>query len=404
MRAVLASTSWDATAASMLAMVESTPRRTPELAPWVEEIADVAHNVNRLRQHESVRYAKTAIIGAGPTGLSVAYHLGHDAHLFDMNPMVGGSCRSFKDNGFTFDYPGHIMSSDDPYVLELYDLLLGSNVHWQVREAWVYSKNVYTRHEAQTSYPSFGYPLRGGSQALMSGFVPNIKGTIELNAEVIRLSPKQRTITLADGRRYQYEHLISTMALPELVRMAGGEAPEEVRKAALGLQYVSARYVTIGVARENITDMHSIHYPGGTVFHRIFVQGNASPECNAAGGFCFTCEISYSPELKPVQASGQALIDQCVRDCIKAGLIREDDRIIAAAEVDMPYAYVVDDHARAANVDIIKNWLSAHDIVLAGCYSEWVCDSDHAFIAGKRAAEAVSAAKLVEPLKAASAE
>src|SRR5213075_1228848 len=37
----------------------------------------------------------------------------------------------------------------DPYVLKLYDKLLGDNVHWQDREAWVYSKQVYTRYPFQ---------------------------------------------------------------------------------------------------------------------------------------------------------------------------------------------------------------------------------------------------------------
>ena len=41
------------------------------------------------------------------------------------------------------------MFSNDPYVHELYQMLLGDNVHWQDREAWIYSKNVYTRYPFQ---------------------------------------------------------------------------------------------------------------------------------------------------------------------------------------------------------------------------------------------------------------
>jgi protoporphyrinogen oxidase len=252
----------------------------------------------------------------------------------------------------------------------------------------------------------FGYPLRGGFQALMSGFVPHIKGTIELNADVVEISPKQRIITLADGRRYEYEHMISTMPLPELVRMVGDEAPEEVRQAGQGLRHISVRCVNIGVARENITDKHWIYYPEDTIFHRIFVQGNASPECNAPGGFGFTCEITYSPQWKPLPLTGQELIDRCVQDCIKVGMIREDDTIIAASEVDMPYAYVIYDHARARNVETIRQWFAQYGIVLAGRYSEWeYYNSDHAFIAGKKAAEAViEAQKWAEEKKSALAE
>jgi hypothetical protein len=50
------------------------------------------------------------------------------------------------------------------------------------------------------------------------------------------------------------------------------------------------------------------------------------------------------------------------------------------------------DHQRAANVQTIRSWLARYDIVLAGRYSEWeYYNSDHAFIAGKKAAETVMA-------------
>jgi UDP-galactopyranose mutase len=73
-------------------------------------------------------------------------------------------------------------------------------------------------------------------------------------------------------------------------------------------------------------------------------------------------------------------------------MLRTDDAILVANQVDMPYAYVVYDHARAANVATVKAWMAQHDIILAGRYSEWeYYNSDHAFIAGRKAAETVRA-------------
>ena len=95
---------------------------------------------------------KCVIIGAGPTGLSAAYHLDEDTLLLDKNPTVGGWCRSIEDKGFTFDHAGHIMFSNDAYVQKLYKILLGNNVHWQNREAWVYSKGVHTRYPFQGAF------------------------------------------------------------------------------------------------------------------------------------------------------------------------------------------------------------------------------------------------------------
>jgi UDP-galactopyranose mutase len=141
------------------------------------------------------------------------------------------------------------------------------------------------------------------------------------------------------------------------------------------------------VGREKITDKHWIYYPEDTVFHRIFVQGNASPHCNPAGGFGLTCEITYSPH-KPLPAEGDALIQRCVEDCRKVGIIGPEDPILVSEQCDLPYAYVVYDHARKAAVESIRQWLLEMGIVLAGRYSEWeYYNSDHAFIAGKRAAE-----------------
>ena len=582
MQEIVAATSWSRTVDQMRSLIDNAAPHAKPVAPADPAVAAVpaAANLDAVRK-PAVRSVKCVIIGAGPTGLSAAYHVKDDYLLVDRNAHVGGWCRSVQDKGFTFDYAGHIMFSNDPYVQELYQVLLGDNLHWQDREAWVYSKGVHTRYpfqgalyglppkvitecivgaiearfgvlpksgsaapagsaaaavksaasvatavaasqeaanaasaadddagidagdvaearaenspqldqvlpeaeiddccadgcvalpvaplrssesgakpgakpgekpnfeqfihtmwgsgiarhfaipynkklwtvplsEMETSWlggrvplpdleeiiegalepvakpmgpnARFGYPLQGGFQALMNGFLPHLKGTLALNADVVQLSALQRVVTLADGRRYRYDHLISTMPLPALIDMIGDEAPADVRRAAQGLRHISVRCVNLGIGRENLTEKHWIYYPEETIFHRIFVQGNASPGCNPPGGFGLTCEISYSA-YKPLPCDGQALIDRCLRDCISVGLVREDDVVLTSNQVDMPYAYVIYDHARAANVATVKDWLAQHDIVLAGRYSEWeYYNSDHAFIAGKKAAEAV---------------
>ena len=478
--------------------------------------------------------------------------------LVEQNNRVGGWCRSIESNGFTFDFAGHIMFSSDPYVHQLYQMLLGDNVHWQDREAWVYSKNVYTRYpfqgslyglpanvikecivgaiearfgaskpgarprsnlgtngsngingangsngtngsnghangkvrnghspasrraihsgllcrwhpgklgaarnpqrrgkeageprnfeefiykvwgagiakhfaipynrklwavpltEMETSWlggrvplpdleemiegalspapkpmgpnARFGYPLRGGFQALMDAWMPHLKGEVLMNSRVISVSPSRHTLTLSNGKEYRYQHLISTMPLPVLIRSMGEEAPAEIRAAANSLKHVSVRCVHLGVGRENLTEKHWIYYPEDTVFHRIFVQGNASPHCNPPGGFGLTCEITYS-EHKPLPCDGDALIQRCIEDCHKVGFFKPEDPVWTAIQCDLPYAYVVYDHGRAKIVAGIREWLAERDIHLAGRYSEWeYYNSDHAFLAGKKVADTV---------------
>jgi UDP-galactopyranose mutase len=225
----------------------------------------------------------------------------------------------------------------------------------------------------------------------MDGWLPHLKGELRLNCAVLAVSPRRHTVTLAGGAELRYDYLVSTMPLPQLIRQIGQEAPPEIRAAAASLRHVSVRCVHLGIGREKLTEKHWIYYPEDTVFHRIFVQGNASPYCNPPGGFGLTCEITYS-EHKPLPAEGDALIRRCIEDCHKVGIFNPGDPVLAATQADLPYAYVVYDHGRAEAVNKIREWLSERDIVLAGRYSEWeYYNSDHAFVAGKKAADEVKA-------------
>jgi protoporphyrinogen oxidase/glycosyltransferase involved in cell wall biosynthesis len=420
MARIVAATSWDDTALAMSRLVEAAALHgLTDAARTMLDSMPAPSTTAPVTVAASASYPTACLIlGAGPTGLSAAYHYGAGSVVLEREASAGGGCRSIEDTGFTFDYAGHILYSDDPYVQELYRLLLGDNVHWQDREAWVYRDGVYTRYpfpgdlhglppellreciddaidcarqpvaKPVDANARFGYPLRGGFQSLMDGFLPLLRGELLLRANVESVSPQLRAVTLADGRRFRYDTLISTMPLPDLVAAIGDEAPVDIRRAASELRHVSIRCVNLGVARPRVTDKHWIYFPGDTVFHRVFVQGNASPHCNPPGGFGLTCEISYSPS-KPLVAVGSELTERCVRDCVAVGLLDASDALLTSNHVDMRCAYVIHDDGRAERVARIRGWLADFGIILAGRYSEWeYYDSDHAFIAGRKAAEA----------------
>jgi protoporphyrinogen oxidase len=421
MRDIVRTTSWDDTALRMQQGIEAAAMHG--LTDAARGMLDRATASNAPASATRDGAVPCMILGGGATGLSAAYHYGAGSVVIEREASVGGGCRSIEDTGFTFDRAGHIMFSDDPYVQDLYRLLLGDNVHWQQRDAWVYRDGGHTRcpvHEALQGLPPelladggiaavvredessahdpavitmgpqarFGYPLRGGFQSLMDGFLPMLRGVVLLNADVLRVSPQLRSVTLKDGRRFRYDTLISTMPLPALIAAIGDEAPPDVQRAASELRHVSIRCVNLGVARPRVTDKHWIHFPDGTIFHRVFVQGNASPHCNPAGGFGLICEISYS-QAKPLPVTGTALIERCMRDCIAVGLLDASDSLLTSNEVDIFHAYVIHDRDRAGRVTMIRDWLARFDIALAGRFGEWEhVSSDHAFVAGRKAAEA----------------
>ncbi|HVL55531.1 MAG TPA: FAD-dependent oxidoreductase [Burkholderiaceae bacterium] len=394
----------EAAAGAVLRLLEplSTPRRTPSRSDARAGGDRGSAPVLSLRARSgatgsaAARRVANVIIGAGPTGLSAAYYLDDpDTLLIEREHRVGGRWRSRCAGGFTFDYPGHAMAASDPEVAALYQRLLGENLHWQLRTASIWADGRFMPYRSNDPFAAavghsgvrFGYPMRGGYQALMDALLGRLRGEVALDTRALRVSPLDRTVLLDDGRVVRYDTLISTIPLPQLVEACGDEAPAEVRRSAESLRYMSLRCVHLGIARERLTDLHWIYFAGDTVFHRVFAQGNASPHCSPPGGFGLTCEVIHSPA-RPLVAHGDALVDRCVADCVRVGLLREDDRVLAACEVDLRYAYVVYDHARSAGVEQIRGWLGRHGVVLAGLYSEWeYCNSEHPFLAGRKAAQ-----------------
>jgi protoporphyrinogen oxidase len=97
------------------------------------------------------------IVGGGPAGLSAALHLeGNDFLLMERDSRTGGLCKSVPQDGFTFDYAGHIFFTRDKYVDGLYRDVLAGNWHEQVRESWIYMYGSYMRYPFQANL--FGLP------------------------------------------------------------------------------------------------------------------------------------------------------------------------------------------------------------------------------------------------------
>jgi len=370
MRGLASDHSWDATVARMESAVFAPRRRGTDA------------------KYENV------VIGAGPTGLAATLALSKDTLLVERADRIGGQCRSIEREGFTFDNAGRVMCSRDPYVRALYERLLGANVHWQPAATWTFRDGALEPAPVdETAETRFGYPLRGGLQALMDGFLPLLPGQLRLNTHVVTVDTAARRVGLSSGESIGYQNLVVTTALPELVQMLGEWAPAGVRESAQALRCTGLRCVHLGVQRAEVTDKLWIEFPerratsGEIAFNRVIAQTVASAGCSPAGASGFTFEVPYSLE-QPLSCTDEQLCGRVVADCHRIGLLREDDRIVLAFTTDVPYAHVVDDAQRSRRVGRIRNWLTTLDIHLAGPFAEWdTSPANHAFLAGRRAAQ-----------------
>jgi len=98
--------------------------------------------------------AKIIIIGAGLTGISAAYHLEragfYDYLLYEKEDSPGGLCRSIEQDGFTFDFTGHLLHINNDYFLSLIKQIVGLDSFEQIaRRSFIYSQGNYTPYPFQ---------------------------------------------------------------------------------------------------------------------------------------------------------------------------------------------------------------------------------------------------------------
>ncbi|SLM46403.1 putative Amine oxidase [Nitrospira japonica] len=125
------------------------------------------------------------IVGAGLAGLSTAYHLsGLPYRIYEREQDVGGLCRSYRKDGFTFDYTGHLLHFRQAEIKALVERLLAGRLQQHGRKSFIYSHQTYTEYPFQVN--TFGLPPEVIRECLM-GFIAT------LTQPVASIAPKDRS-------------------------------------------------------------------------------------------------------------------------------------------------------------------------------------------------------------------
>jgi hypothetical protein len=79
----------------------------------------------------------------------------------------------------------------------------------------------------------------------LRALVPLLRGELRLGATVVRISPAQRLVELADGARFVYDKLLSTVALAALTEMVLAELPWRIRCEETLRYWLNARDIEV---------------------------------------------------------------------------------------------------------------------------------------------------------------
>jgi protoporphyrinogen oxidase len=232
----------------------------------------------------------------------------------------------------------------------------------------------------------FRYPSDGGFMCYLKKFVP--KGNLKLNHELASIDPRARELTFSNGVVARYDSLVSSVALPDLIRMIQG-APADVVDASRRLACSTCVLVNIGVNREDISRAHMTYfYDEDICFTRLGFPHMLSARNAPAGAGSIQAEVYFSDKYKPLTGAAEDWIEPVIRDLHRCGILHEDDKILSRKAMLLRYANVIFDLERAAALKTVHGYLDDLGIAYCGRYGDWgYMWTDESFKSGELAAE-----------------
>jgi protoporphyrinogen oxidase len=231
----------------------------------------------------------------------------------------------------------------------------------------------------------FRYPTAGG---FMSYLEPWARiAPIKLDHEVVRIDARNRVIDFAQGTSAQYDALVSSIPLPDLVPMIVG-VPADVREAATRLACSSCVLVNIGVRRVDLTSAHiSYYYDRDIVFSRTSSPHLMSANNAPAGCGAIQAEVYFSRKYLPLTAAVSEYRSLVVRDLQRVGILRESDEVVFAETRVIDYANIIFDHDRTEALRLVHGFLDDVRIRHCGRYGDWAYYwTDDSYKSGEAAA------------------
>ena len=234
----------------------------------------------------------------------------------------------------------------------------------------------------------FRYPKRGGFVQFLNRFVKETE--VRCDHDVVRVEPKQRLLHFRNGRVEPYDHLVSSMPLPELIPIIDG-APKDVRDAAARLACSELVVVNLGFRKPEITDATWTYFYDRDFFLTRLSTPHLQSRNNVPDGCCsIQAECYYSDKYRPLDRRPEDCIPPVIEDLKRCGLIADESEIIFRNVMHVKYANVIFDLESTEATAIVHGYLDDLGIRYCGRYGDWAYIwTDQSFVSGEKAASNV---------------
>ena len=223
------------------------------------------------------------------------------------------------------------------------------------------------------------YPQQGGYKTFLKPMVEEL--TIKTNSNVESVDLKEKKVTTNQGS-YQYDHLISTLPLPEICKLIH-DIPTEVLSASEKLNFTSGYLVSLGFNKPDIANKLWFYiYDKEILPARIYSPSMKSPENTPEGCSSLQAEIYFNKGVK-LKKSDEEILEETIEKLIGMGLFEREDLIVKDIRSEK-YANVIFDHHIYKNRKIVLDFLEKNKIISVGRFGEWdYFWSDQSMLSGR---------------------
>jgi UDP-galactopyranose mutase len=238
----------------------------------------------------------------------------------------------------------------------------------------------------------FRYPRRGGTGHLFQALAAPFADHIHLQSPAVSVDPILKVVRTADGERWPYDELLSTIPLNRLMAITEG-VPCRVASRARELMWSGTHIVAVAVDGQGRPDKTWIYFPEPDVpFYRVSYLSNCSPfMCPTPDETLLLTETSWSGH-RSVPANG--IVRQVVDGLRRTGLLEPSGRIVNTWARSAAMTYPVPSLRRDDLLASIHPWLASHSIRSRGRFGAWcyeIGNMDHSVMQGVEFVDAVLA-------------
>lgn len=238
-------------------------------------------------------------------------------------------------------------------------------------------------------YNKFRYPKRGGFISFFSKLVQ--QENINVNSECTSIDLSKQKFIINNDRSYNFKYIISTIPLPELVRITKN-VPLYVKQASKRLfcnkiMFLNFKLNNVNKIVENNKPKWIYFYDDNIPFARGYFPHLLSDECTPKRKYAFQAE-QYSLKGKSFKLSREEFLDKSIDSLIRTGIISNKSDIDGYFFNQIDYAYVIYNHKRINAVKTIRDFFMKNGIYTCGRFGEWAnLWSDQALLSGKKTAD-----------------